>query len=201
MSFGLLTVTQDNKPRFGAFVNLNVDSERDPTAIERRVDKFFHKVEADECTAVECIPDSKDVIYCIPYLKDGIKDTAKMRKMLERINTQGQKIRVVRDEWKEREKASKTKTCYACKSKIALPMQVPQHNKSFCPSCKASDFLLTKASRTKIETAQKKIAELTVQYNEHKEVELDKAIAFLRADDVKFLIGGWVHESELPRDY
>lgn len=195
MSYGLMITTIAHLPKRTEEVNLNTDNEWDFTPVSRQVDRFINNVHLDEYSATNSIPYSKNVIYCIPFLAEELKKTAPMKKLVERRLKIGSEREEIKNQWKDRAINTKTKTCYSCKSKI----EVLPRNGSSCPNCKAENYLLTQGDRNKLEKLIQKGVALSEQFDILEQQQLKKTLS--KKPKLNYLVGGWIHESELPRNY
>lgn len=203
MSSGLMVVILDKEPRINESINLNADNEFDNSDINYCIDTKSKIVVADEYDAIHSLPSETETIGCVAFLANAIKQTAKMKKNSDKITALNNQNKELMKEWKERSLNVNQKTCYSCNSKITQnhnKTKQSRHEFCVCPNCGAKDYLLTKASRTKIEKNEVKIRILLETSKELENVELQKELKKKNVK-LKYAVGGWIHESELPRNY
>lgn len=198
MGWVLLSTLVKEKPFIGKTIRINDYTDDDSRAVERKIDLILSKIYADGYEA-EFEIDGKDEVYAIPFLAEEIKNTAKMKKIEESRLKIKEKSRLLMSEWKERALVISKKTCYSCASKISQnheKVKLSRYTYSDCPNCKAKNYLLTKASRLKIEKNKIKEKELLEDFTVLKEIEIEKKIKDPKTK-IHYIVGAWVHESEL----
>lgn len=197
MSFVLVYSQVNSKPAIGQVVNINADSEYG-RPLKRSVNRHVTTVYADEYEAGSNMPDPKDVVYAVPFLADGVKDTAKMTKLRERINTAGEKVNALKAEWKPRALAVKSKTCFHCKSKITMnhtAINNGRTDQARCPNCHTESYLLTQGSRDKIAKLNANMDDLRAEFKILFNKEVEKAVK--KNAKIHYLVGGWIHECDV----
>lgn len=203
MSWGLMCTTVDKKPSIGQFVNINTDNEYDSTPKKVKVNRCTSIVHADYHEAEAAIPDTKDVIYAIPFLGSEIERSPKLISNQQKKFELFKKIETLINESKPRALKIKSKTCFSCGSKIlqnhARIEQQQPWQVADCPCCGGRNYLLTATARKQIAAMNQKIDHLNKE-DEKLRGEIVRNMV-KKGAKVAYLVGGWIHESELPRGY
>lgn len=200
MSSGLLYCTTNTKPKIGQVLNINTDYEPLKRGVETINSKTIFK---NLYEATDNLPERTDCIGAVCFLADDIKQTAKMKNILERIRYFDNEIITLQKEWKERSLNVNQKKCYNCGSKIVQnhnQTKISRNTHCCCPNCNASDYILTQGSRNKIQKMKDKIQDYKIQYFELEEKAFEKELK-KKKPNLQWVVGGWIHESELPQDY
>jgi len=203
MSSGLMVVTLNKEPCIGESINLNADNEEDNSYINFSLQSKSQIIFPNKEIAVDNLPQEDHEIGCVAFVSDPLKVTSKMKKIHDKLTELETNKSALKIKWKENSLNVNQKTCYNCKSKI-----VQSHNKTKnsslksvpCPSCKATDYLLTKSDRTKIENCDIKFKKLISDLRDLEEIDFQKRLKSKNLK-LKYVVGGWVHQSDLPINY
>ena len=200
MSFVLVYSEYDHRPQIGESVNINRDDEYG-RALYQKVNRHFPTVFADASEAGCEMPDPKHVIYTVPFLADGVKNTSKMNTIHKKMVANGDKSATLRAKWKERALSVKTKSCYHCGSKINQDHAAVNSGRVYhgqCPSCNADDYLLTQSDRNKIIMLREKNQTLRDEFKALEKEQIQKLVK--KNAKIHYLVGGWVHECDVESD-
>lgn len=199
----LLLTSTDKQIQRGSMVNLNENNQNSFEIVNRTVDVVKQEVSSDIYQAQIPFNDLDNYIICaVPYLANPIKETAAMKKLKLKKTQLEKDVSLLESEWRSRALSLKTKTCYSCNSKIMQNHEtIKNTHRSFssCPSCSASNYLLTQGARNKINKLKDKQLQTIMSIKLIVETEVQKALT-KKSTKIHYLVGGWLHESDIPYD-